>query len=59
MVMAAGTARTEDPLGLRNFLTKSVEAVPAAGIHRQAIRENQQQPLTASLDREKFSVTPR
>ncbi|WP_237418644.1 hypothetical protein, partial [Halobacillus litoralis] len=39
------------------FLTKLAEAVPAASIHRQAIRENQQQPLTTSLDRKRsFSV---
>ncbi|WP_160835883.1 hypothetical protein [Halobacillus litoralis] len=48
MVSPAGTARAEDPLGLMIFLTKSAGAVPAAGIHRQAIRENQQPPLTTS-----------
>ncbi|MYL19035.1 hypothetical protein GLW04_03980 [Halobacillus litoralis] len=57
MVTPAGTARAEDPLGQVIFLTKLAEAVPAASIHRQAIRENQQQPLTTSLDRKRsFSV---
>ncbi|QAS51689.1 hypothetical protein HLI_05320 [Halobacillus litoralis] len=41
----AGTARAEDPLGQVIFLTKLAEAVPAASIHRQAIREKQQQAL--------------
>ncbi|MYL39109.1 hypothetical protein [Halobacillus litoralis] len=50
MVTPAGTARAEDPLGQMIFLTKLAEAVPAASIHRKAIRENQQQPLTTSLD---------
>lgn len=54
MVTPAGTARAEDPLGQVIFLTKLAEAVPAASIHRQAIRENQQQPLTTSLDRKEF-----
>ncbi|MCA1020694.1 hypothetical protein [Halobacillus litoralis] len=58
-MMPAGTARAKEPPGQAIFLTKSAEGVPAAGIHRQAIRENQPQPLTASLDREKFSVAPR
>ncbi|MBN8235357.1 hypothetical protein JF544_08835 [Halobacillus kuroshimensis] len=34
VVTPAGTARAEDPLGPMVFLTKSVEAVPAASIHR-------------------------
>ncbi|QAS53580.1 hypothetical protein HLI_15905 [Halobacillus litoralis] len=38
----AGTARAEDPFGQVFFLTKLAEAVPAASIHRQAIREKQQ-----------------
>ncbi|MBM7552562.1 hypothetical protein [Thalassobacillus pellis] len=46
----AGTARAEDPLGQANFLTKLAEAVPAASIRRQAIRENQQQTLTTPID---------
>ncbi|WP_164908576.1 hypothetical protein [Halobacillus litoralis] len=46
----AGTARAEDPLGQVIFLTKLAEAVPATSIHRQAIREKQQQTLTAPLD---------
>ncbi|MGP4062447.1 hypothetical protein [Halobacillus sp. H74] len=50
MVTPAGTARSEDPLGQVIFLTKLAEAVPAANIHRQAIRVNQQQTLTAPLD---------
>ncbi|MYL21236.1 hypothetical protein GLW04_15145 [Halobacillus litoralis] len=54
MVTPAGTARAEDPLGQMIFLTKSADAVPAAGIHRQAIREKQQPPLTPSLDRKEF-----
>ncbi|WP_277750301.1 hypothetical protein [Halobacillus litoralis] len=37
----AGTARAEDPLGQVIFLANSAEAVPAASIHRQAIREKQ------------------
>ncbi|WP_128525741.1 hypothetical protein [Halobacillus litoralis] len=41
MVTPAGTARAEDPLGQLIFLTKLAEAVPAASIHRQAIRERQ------------------
>ncbi|MGP4061936.1 hypothetical protein [Halobacillus sp. H74] len=50
MVTPAGTARAEDPLGQVTFLTKLAEAVPAASIHRQAIREKQLQTLTATLD---------
>ncbi|MGP4060021.1 hypothetical protein [Halobacillus sp. H74] len=50
MVMPAGTARAEGPLGQVVFLTKLAEAVPAANIHRQAIREKQQQALTTPLD---------
>ncbi|MGP4062218.1 hypothetical protein [Halobacillus sp. H74] len=50
MVTPAGTARAEDPLGQVIFLAKLAEAVPAASIHRQAIREKQQQTLTAPLD---------
>ncbi|WP_128523133.1 hypothetical protein [Halobacillus litoralis] len=50
MVTPAGTARAEDPLGQVIFLTKLAEAVPAASIHRQGIREKQQQTLTAPLD---------
>ncbi|MGP4061864.1 hypothetical protein [Halobacillus sp. H74] len=50
VVMPAGTARAEDPLGQVIFLTKSAEAVPATSIHRQAIREKQQQTLIASLN---------
>ncbi|MGP4061897.1 hypothetical protein [Halobacillus sp. H74] len=46
----AGTARAEDPLGQGIFLTKTPEAVPSASIHRQAIREKQQQTLTVPLD---------
>ncbi len=49
-VTPAGTARAEDPLGQVIFLTKLAEAVPATSIHRQAIREKQQQTLTAPLD---------
>ncbi|MFG6116358.1 hypothetical protein ACGTN9_14335 [Halobacillus sp. MO56] len=49
MVTPAGTALAEDPLGQVIFLTKLAEAVPAASIHRQAIRDNQQQTLTAPL----------
>ena len=49
MVTPAGTARVEDQLGQVIFLTKLAEAVPAASIHRQAIRENQQQTLTFPL----------
>ncbi|MGP4061137.1 hypothetical protein [Halobacillus sp. H74] len=49
MVTPAGTARAEDPLGQMIFLTKLAEAVPAASIHRQAIREKQQQTLTYPL----------
>ncbi|MCA1022284.1 hypothetical protein [Halobacillus litoralis] len=36
MVMPAGTARAEDPLGQAAFLAKSAESVPAAFIHHQA-----------------------
>ncbi|MCA1020981.1 hypothetical protein [Halobacillus litoralis] len=36
MMMPAGTARAEDPLGQADFLTKSAEGVPAAFIHQQA-----------------------
>ncbi|MCA1023703.1 hypothetical protein [Halobacillus litoralis] len=36
MVMPAGTARAEDPLGQAVFLTKLAEAVPEAFIHQQA-----------------------
>ncbi|WP_164908469.1 hypothetical protein [Halobacillus litoralis] len=50
MVTPAGTARAEDPLGQVIFLTKLAEAVPAASIHRQAMREKQQQTLTVLLD---------
>ncbi|WP_443133378.1 hypothetical protein [Halobacillus sp. K22] len=50
MVTPAGTTRAEDPLGQVVFLTKLAEAVPAANIHRQAIRENQHQSLTALSD---------
>ncbi|WP_281974617.1 hypothetical protein [Halobacillus litoralis] len=50
MVTPAGTARAEDPLGQVLFLTKLAEVVPAASIHRQAIREKQPQTLTAPLD---------
>ncbi|WP_164908583.1 hypothetical protein [Halobacillus litoralis] len=50
MVTPAGKARVEDPLGQVIFLTKLAEAVPAASIHRQAIREKQQKMLTAPLD---------
>ncbi|MGP4059753.1 hypothetical protein [Halobacillus sp. H74] len=50
MVTPAGTARAEDPLGQGIFLNKLAEAVPAASTHRQAIREKQQQTLTALLD---------
>ncbi len=50
----AGTARAEDPLGQVIFLTKLAEAVPAASIHRQAMREKQQQTLTALLDGKGF-----
>lgn len=35
----AGTARAKDPLGKAFFLTKSAEAVPAAGIHRYTEHE--------------------
>ncbi|WP_164908454.1 hypothetical protein [Halobacillus litoralis] len=51
MVTPAGTARSEEPLGQGVFLTKlaEAEAVPAS-IHRQAIREKQQQTLTSSLE---------
>ncbi|MGP4060220.1 hypothetical protein [Halobacillus sp. H74] len=49
MVTPAGTARAENPLGQAIFLTKLAEAVPAGNIHRQAIREKQQQTLTALL----------
>ncbi|WP_164908433.1 hypothetical protein [Halobacillus litoralis] len=50
MVMPAGKARAEDPLGHVIFLTKLAEAVPAASIHRQAIRDKQQHTLTVPLD---------
>ncbi|MGP4062060.1 hypothetical protein [Halobacillus sp. H74] len=50
MVTPAGTARAEDPLGQVIFLTKLAEAVSATSPHRQAIREKQQQTLTAPLD---------
>ncbi|WP_164908483.1 hypothetical protein [Halobacillus litoralis] len=50
MVTLAGIARAEDPLGQVISLTKLAEAVPAASIHRQAIREKQQQTLTVPLD---------
>ncbi|MGP4059648.1 hypothetical protein [Halobacillus sp. H74] len=50
MVTPAGTARAEDPIGQVIFLTKLTEAVPATSIHRQAIRVNQQQSLTAPID---------
>ncbi|WP_164908555.1 hypothetical protein [Halobacillus litoralis] len=50
MVTPAGTARAEDPLGQVIFLTKLTVAVPAASIHRQAIREKKRQTLTAPLD---------
>ncbi|WP_128525455.1 hypothetical protein [Halobacillus litoralis] len=49
MVTPAGTARAEDSLGQVFFLTKLAEAVPTASIHRQAIREKQQQTFTALL----------
>ncbi|WP_128525640.1 hypothetical protein [Halobacillus litoralis] len=48
MVTPAGTARAEDPLGQVIFLTKLAEAVPAASIHRQAMREKQQQTVNSS-----------
>ncbi|MGP4059636.1 hypothetical protein [Halobacillus sp. H74] len=54
MVTPAGTARAEDPLGQVIFLTKLAEAVPAASSHRQAIREKQQQTLTAPQDGKGF-----
>ncbi|WP_164908519.1 hypothetical protein [Halobacillus litoralis] len=50
MVTPAGTARVEDPLGQVIILTKLAGAVPAASIHRQAIRGKQQQTLTTPLD---------
>ncbi|WP_281976076.1 hypothetical protein [Halobacillus litoralis] len=50
MVTPAGTARAEDPLGQGIFLTKLAAAVPAASTYRRAIREKQQQTLTAPLD---------
>ncbi|WP_164908451.1 hypothetical protein [Halobacillus litoralis] len=50
MVTPAGTARAEDPLGQGIFLSKLAEVGPMASIHRQAIRVNQQQTLTAPLD---------
>ncbi len=34
VVMPAGTARAEDPLGQAAFLIKLAEGVPAASIHR-------------------------
>ncbi|WP_272917344.1 MULTISPECIES: hypothetical protein [Halobacillus] len=40
MMTPAGRARAEDPLGQMILLTTSAEAAPAAGIHRQANREN-------------------
>ncbi|MGP4062383.1 hypothetical protein [Halobacillus sp. H74] len=43
MVTPAGTERAEDPLGHVIFLTKLAEALPAASIHREAIREKPQQ----------------
>ncbi|ASF39032.1 hypothetical protein CEH05_07855 [Halobacillus halophilus] len=52
----AGTARAEDPLGQVIFLTKLAEAVPAASIHRQAIREKQQQTLPTPLGRMEFCI---
>ncbi|WP_281975247.1 hypothetical protein [Halobacillus litoralis] len=54
MVTSAGTARAEGPLGQGIFLTKLAEAVPAANIHRQAIREKQQKTLTAPLYFKRF-----
>ncbi|WP_164908609.1 hypothetical protein [Halobacillus litoralis] len=50
MVTPAGTARAEDPRGQGIFLTGLAVAVRAASIHRQAIREKQQQTSTAPLD---------
>ncbi|MGP4059207.1 hypothetical protein [Halobacillus sp. H74] len=48
MVTPVGTARAENPLGQAILLTKLAEAVPAANIHRQAIREKRQQTLKNS-----------
>ncbi|WP_164908512.1 hypothetical protein [Halobacillus litoralis] len=50
MVTPAGTARASANLVKWIFLTKLAEAVPAASIHREAIREKQQQTLTAPLE---------
>ncbi|ASF39004.1 hypothetical protein CEH05_07715 [Halobacillus halophilus] len=54
VVTPAGTARAEDPLGQVFFLTKLAEAVPAASIHRQAIREEQHQTLPTPMGRKEF-----
>ncbi|WP_281975621.1 hypothetical protein [Halobacillus litoralis] len=45
-----GTARAEEYAGKPSLLSEGAEAVPAASIHRQAIREKQQQTLTTPLD---------
>ncbi|WP_164908557.1 hypothetical protein [Halobacillus litoralis] len=44
--LPSGTARAEDPGRKRSLLSEKAEAVPAASIHRQAIRET----LTVPLD---------
>ncbi|WP_128526659.1 hypothetical protein [Halobacillus litoralis] len=47
--LLGGIARAEYA-GKPSLLTEGAEAVPAASIHRQAIREKQQQTLTVPLD---------